>query len=175
MHCYSLTKTETSKMINASNKFLAVELFTINAFFLSFDSNDVAYTLACFAMVICGISLRMVMLYKKAQKEGGSLTRQTVVLHFIVAICICWVSYFGWREGLNKFLPFRFFGLPLYLFFCSFLSMYILEQLDKIGELSVGRLFKYFYERFFLDIKGAQTKEINTKDSVSHEREDKDL
>lgn len=148
------TPTETYKpMINASNKLLAVELFTINSFFLSFTSTDIAYTLACFAMVICGVSLRMVMLYKKAQKEGSMLTKQMVILHFIAAIGICWVSYFAWKEGLHATFPFRFFGLPLYLFLCSFLSMYILEQLDKVGEFSVPKLFKYFYERFFLDIK----------------------
>lgn len=151
---YGQTKTVTYKpMINASNKFLAVELFTINSFFLSFGSTDIAYTLACFAMVICGVSLRMVMLYKKADREGSTLTKQMVVLHFIVAIGICSVSYFAWKEGLSTTWPFRFFGLPLYLFICSFLSMYILEQMDKFGEFSVARVFKYVYERFFLDIK----------------------
>ncbi len=53
--------------------------------------------------------------------------------------------------------------------------MYILEQLDRIGELSVGKLFKYFYERFFLDIKGAQAKEINTSEKSGTEREDTEL
>ena len=162
MAFYSLTKTETSKdMVNASNKLFVVEMFTINAYFISHNSMDIAYLLTCIGCVMLGMTMRIIILIKRATEELP-LTKKTVMLHIAAALCVCSLSYFGWHEGLKGVWPFRLFGLPLYLALSSFASMYVINVLDKVSEMSAKLtpkiILSYLYTKLIKDDKSEEIK-----------------
>lgn len=162
MAYFFLIKPEASKdMGNASNKLFVVEMFTINAFFISHNSADIAYILTCIGCVIMGMTMRIILLVKRSTNDNP-LTKKTVILHVCAAFCVCWLSYFGWHEGLKNIWPFKLFGMPLYLALSSFASMYVINVLDKVGEASAKItpkiIVSYMYNKFIKDEKSEELK-----------------
>lgn len=161
-YCLQIKTGIFEKMINAtSNKLYMLDFITINAFFISYESTDIAYTLTCIGCILAGMTARIIILIKRAT-DDMPLTKKTVTLHVLAAFCICFVSYFGWHQGLNQVWPFRLFGLPLYLAMSSFASMYVIDALDKISQISskitVKSVGTYLYNKFIRDERGGEIK-----------------
>jgi len=126
-------------------KLMAVELFTINAFFIGFPHHDLAYVLACSASVICGFGGRIVILLND---KDNKITKNVIALHAAATIIISYVAYQAWLQIFHNVALFMFFGIQLYLILCSFLSVFIIQQLDKMGRMSIKTALRGIFNKY---------------------------
>lgn len=135
-------------MIISGAKLMLIEFVTLNAFFLAFPGHDLAYILACILSIICGFGMRIVLL---VSNKETLITKSVVIIHFFATVFISWVAYTAWLQLFKDVTVFKMFGLQLYLIFCSFLSVSILQQIDKVGSISIKEIIRHYMHKYVSD------------------------
>lgn len=135
-------------MLISGAKLMLIELITLNVFFFAYPGQDLAYILACALSIICGFGMRIVLLVSSGKV---SVTKKIVILQFFATLFISYVAYTAWEQLFKDVAFFKLFGLQLYLIFCSYLSLVILQQIDKVGKISLNEVFRYYAKKYVND------------------------
>lgn len=115
------------------------------------SSENVLYYIGCATSIVLGFMLRLAQIRKKQP-----LTRSLVLWLIPVTLGICWLGWIIWSAGAHRF------GIPLtgYLFGFSFFAVIISETLDKVGGLSIPKIFTVLAEKW-LSFTSSKDKEEN--------------
>lgn len=83
--------------------------------------HGVLYNLGVGISVVFGLGIRLVMYYSK-----GTLTKKKAIVHSILSVMLCYFSYFVYEKN------FTHFPIQIYLGIVSFMSLYMVEVLEKV-------------------------------------------